>query len=284
MKSFEHCQPKSLKEAVSILSRKGKNACVIAGGTDLINAIRNREICPELVVDLKNIKGLDFIEHKSKTGLRIGALAKIRDIETSKIVKKKFPLLSEAAHTLGSVQVRNIATAGGNLCNAAPSADMAPALIALGARVKVQGSSGKRIIPLENFFVGPGKTALKKGEILTEIIVPDIPKNSKVVYIKHGLRKAMDIAIAGVCILVSKGNGKLKDARIVLGAVAPTPIRAKSAEKILLDGELNEELITKTAEEASRECKPINDVRGSEWYRMEVVRVLVARGIRMCIQ
>ena len=284
MKSFEHIQPKSLKEAINILSAKGKKACVIAGGTDLINAIREGEISPELIVDLKDIKELDFIEHKSKTGLRIGALAKIRDIETSKIVKKKFPVLSDAAHTLGSVQVRNIATAGGNLCNAAPSADMVPALIALSSKVKIQSSKGKKVIPVEDFFIGPGKTVLKKGEILTEIIIPDIPKNSKVVYIKHGLRKAMDIAIAGVCVFTVRGNGKLKDAKIVLGAVAPTPIRAKKAEKMLISRELDEDLITKTAEEASKECKPINDIRGSEWYRREIVKVLVARGIRMCLQ
>ena len=124
---------------------------------------------------------------------------------------------------------------------------------------------------------------LKQGEILTEIIVSELPKNSTGVYIKHGLRKAMDIAIAGVCILITKENGKLEDVKIVLGAVAPTPMRAKNAEKILLERELSDDLIVEAAEVASKECKPISDVRGSEWYRRETVKVLVARGIRMCM-
>jgi len=284
MKPFEHFQPNSLKEAIKVLSIKVKDTKVIAGGTDLLNAMRDGETGFKCLVDLKGIKELDYIKYKAKEGLRIGALTRIRDIETSSEIRKKYPLLSEAAHTIGSVQIRNMATIGGNLCNAAPSADMAPALIALGAKGKVQGAKGKRTIPIEDFFVGPGETQLKKGEILTEIVVPNLAKDTCGVYIKHGLRKAMDIAIVSVCVLITRGNGKLKGAKIVLGAVAPTPLRAKNAEKILLDGNLNEDSIKEAAEEAAKACLPISDIRGSEWYRREIVKVLVRRGIRKCLE
>ncbi|OGL41642.1 MAG: hypothetical protein A2042_03705 [Candidatus Schekmanbacteria bacterium GWA2_38_11] len=284
MRAFEHFQPSNLKEAIKILSTKDKEARVIAGGTDLLNAMRDGEESPECIVDLKGLKGLDYIKYKEKEGLRIGSLTKLGSIEKSSIVKKKYPVLCQAAHSIGSVQIRNMATIGGNLCNAAPSADMAPALIALEAECKVQGAKGKRTISLEDFFAGPGETVLKKGEILTEIIVPKLAGKCFGVYIKHGLRKAMDIAIAGVCVIITKERGKLKGVRIALGAVAPTPIRAKNAEKILLDGSVSEDAITEAAEEAAKACFPISDVRSSEWYRREIVKVLVRRGLRECLE
>ena len=283
MRTFEHFQPSNLKEAIKILSAKGKKTRIIAGGTDLLNAMRDGEESPACIVDLKGLKGLDYIEYKEKGGLRIGSLTKLASIERSSMLKKKYPVLCQAAHSIGSVQIRNMATIGGNLCNAAPSADMAPALIALGAKCRVQGAKGKRTIPIEDFFAGPGKTQLKKGEILTEVIVPNLDGKVCGVYIKHGLRKAMDIAIAGVCVLVTKERGKLKSVKITLGAVAPTPIRARNAEKILLDGDLSEDSIKEATEEAARACLPISDIRSSDWYRREIVKVLVRRGIEMCI-
>ena len=282
MRTFEHFKPSNLKEAIKLLSAKGTKTRIIAGGTDLLNAMRDGEESPDCIIDMKGVKELDYIEYKEKMGLRIGSLTKLASIERSSIAKKKYPVLCEAAHSIGSVQIRNMATIGGNLCNAAPSADMAPALIALGAKGRVQGTKGKRIIPLEEFFKGPGKTALNKGEILTEIIVPKLAGKTSGVYIKHGLRKAMDIAIAGVCVLVTRERGKLKDVKISLGSVAPTPIRAKNAEKILLDGDLSEDSIKEASEEAAKACSPISDIRSSEWYRREIVKVLVRRGIEMC--
>ena len=281
MKDFIYLAPENLTEAISLLSQKGKRARVMAGGTDFLVEMKNQEVEPETIIDLKRIPNLDKIDYCGNKGLRMGALVKIRDIETSKVIQEKFTILSQAAGLLGSVQVRNKATIGGNLCHASPSADMAPALIGLGATVKFVGKSGEKFLPLEEFFKGPGETVLKNNEILTEIKVPSMPDFSEGVYLKFSPRSAVDLAMVGVaCVLrMDTNNSKCLDVRIVLGAVAPTPIRARKGEALIKGEKLSESLIKEAAKVVREEAKPISDIRASEWYRKEIVEVLVGRAI-----
>ena len=184
---------------------------------------------------------------------------------------------------MASMAIRNVGTIGGNLCNAAPSADTAPALIGLGARVKILGSEGERIVALEDFFTGPGTTILKTAELLVEIQVPVLAVNTKAVYLKHSMRGAIDLAIVGVAAVIAMDGELCQDARVVLGAVAPTPIRAKQAEEVLRGKRIDDALIEKAAQAASAESRPITDVRSSAEYRREMIKVFTRRAVREAI-
>ncbi|MDP2937294.1 MAG: xanthine dehydrogenase family protein subunit M [Dehalococcoidia bacterium] len=277
MVRFEYLEAGSVEEAVSLLDRYGGEALAIAGGTDMVVQMRYRELAPKYVVNLKAIKDLDYITEDA-SGLRMGALATIRSIETSPLIKERYGILAQAAHHLGSVQVRNLATIGGNLCHAAPSAEMASPLLALGAKAKITGPKGDRTVPLDEFFTGPGQTVLKAGEILTELQVPPPPPKSAGVYLKHSIRKAMDIAFVGTGVVVElDGGDKCRDIRIGLGAVAPTPMRARRAEDHLRGKKLEEAILREAGEIASQECSPISDIRCSAEHRREIVKVFVRR-------
>jgi carbon-monoxide dehydrogenase medium subunit len=213
--------------------------------------------------------------------LCIGALTPIRELETSPLIQQKYPVIAEAASTLGSSQVRNRATVGGNLCNASPAADMSPALMVLNSKVKLVSRLGERIIPLSAFFVGPGKTVLQR-ELLTEIIIPPLPAANRATYLKHSPRRAMDMAIIGVAVFMSFADGdkfRITDARIALGAVAPTPIRAPEAEALLSAKPVNDGLYAEVARAAANGVRPIDDVRASAAYRKEMVPVFVRRAV-----
>ncbi|MBI2854089.1 MAG: xanthine dehydrogenase family protein subunit M [Chloroflexi bacterium] len=285
MQDFVYSAPGSLDEALALLNKYGTRARVLAGGTELINDMRRGAVNPQQVIDLKRIPGLGAIE-RNASGLKVGATARIRDIERSLIVRKEFRILSEAAAMLGSVQVRNKATIGGNICRASPSADMPPCLIAMGATARVVGKSGERTIALDEFFLGPGKTALGADEILTEIQIHCLPEHAACVYLKLSPRKAMDLAVVGVAVrlVTNAAVSRCLDARIGLGAVGPTPIRAKKAEAALLKANLTGSVVEEAARTASSEARPITDVRGSEWYRREMVEVLVRRAINLSLE
>ena len=280
---FQYLEPTSIEEAISILSEYGNKAKIIAGGTDLLVQIRSKTIRPEYLVDISRIPKLDYKEEND--GLRIGALTTIRALEKSAELHQRYPVISQAAGQLGSVAVRNMGTLGGNLCNAAPSAETAPALIGLSARAKIVGPDGERVVPLENFFVGPGETVLKKGELLVEIQVPPMPPDTKAVYLKHAIRGSIDLAIVGVAAIVTlePGSNVCKDIKLVLGAVAPTPMRAHQAEEIIKGKKIDDALIDKCAQVASDESRPITDVRASDWYRKEMVKVFTRRAIKGAI-
>jgi carbon-monoxide dehydrogenase medium subunit len=281
---FEYLEAKTVKEACSLLSQYKDKARLIAGGTDLLVAARRRKITPLYVINIKTIPNLDYITADGK-GLQIGALATLSDIESSPLIRDGFPIIADSAHQVGTPQIRNVGTIGGNLCNAAPSADMAPALIGLGAKAKLKGVKGERTVALEDFFTGPGETVLKTGEMLIEIQVPNPPPHTGGIYLKLPARTAIDLAVVGVAVVVkldAKG-ANIVDAKIVLGAVAPTPIRARKAEDIIKGKAVNEELIEKAAQVAAEEAKPISDVRGSAGYRKEMVRVLTNRAIRQVV-
>ena len=232
---FEYLEPESIKEALAMLSQYQGKAKIIAGGTDVMLQVRNKVIRPEVVVDITRIPGLDDIVFDDPQGVRLGALTTIRALETSVELQRKVPILSQAAGQLGSVAIRNVATVGGNLCNALPSAETSQALVALSAHVRIIGPGGERTIPLEDFFIGVGKTVLQPDEILLEIIVPECPPYTSGRYIKHSPRGSIDLAIVNITVLMTMEPDRkvCRDAKIVLGAVSPTPLRAKKAEDML---------------------------------------------------
>ncbi|MFH1125353.1 MAG: xanthine dehydrogenase family protein subunit M [Pseudomonadota bacterium] len=278
---FEYLAPKTVKDCIDLLKRHGQKARVIAGGTDLVPRMKWGEVKPEVVIGLGQIPDLDEIEMIMSSGLKIGALTRVADLVQSGIVNEYYPILVRAASVLGSTEIRNRGTVGGNLCNAAPSADMAPALLVLDAKAVIASGKGERKIPLEEFFAGPGKTVLSDGEILVRLEAPPPRAQTGGEYIKLGIRKAMDIAVVGVAALITTDGTKsvCQEARIALGAVAPVPMRARDAETVLRGKALNEQVIDLASEAASREASPVTDIRASEGYRREMVRTLTRRAI-----
>ncbi|HBB15506.1 MAG TPA: hypothetical protein DCZ97_00355 [Syntrophus sp. (in: bacteria)] len=278
---FDYFMVTTFEEALELLQKYHGQIRPLAGGTDLFIAMKEKDAHPENILDLKGIKGFDFIR-EIEGGIEIGALATIRSIETSPLIKQRFPLLSEAAGKLGSVQVRNRATIGGNLCNAAPSAETAPPLICLQAEAEVIEISGIRRVPLEEFFTGPGQHVLNGSGLMRSIIVPFTPENCGGVYFKYSPRKAMDLAVVGVgCVLTLDAEKKrCLNSRIVLGAVSPIPLRVRKAEAMVNGREITEKEIEEAGVVASQEANPITDVRGSAEYRREMVKVFVKTGIR----
>ena len=282
MNRFDYYEPKTIKEACKRCFNLGNKASLLAGGTDLIPRLKQKLIKPKAVINLKKIKGLDFVKTYGKSGLSLGTLTHIADIAVHPLLQKRFPVLCVAARSIGSTQVRNLATLGGNLCNASPSADMVPGLLVLDARVKVVGPSGNREIPLEELFAGPGKMNLSKGEILTEVRIPFPSAHTRQIYLKHSIRRAMDIALVGVAVALSFDNRTkvCSKARVAFGAVAPTPVRAKKTEGKLVGKKIEEFSLESVGETAAEEVTPISDVRGSANYRREMVKELTMEAIR----
>jgi carbon-monoxide dehydrogenase medium subunit len=280
MKRFDYFEPQSLDEAVALLGRYNGNASVLAGGTDLLVEIKEHIRRPDYVINIKKISGLDRFSFDTATGLRFGSLVTAREIEISPVVRQNYRGLAQAASEVGSIQIRNRATIAGNVCRASPSADTLPPLIADGARATIFGPNGERRVDLEEFFLGPGKTVLRADEIVTTIDIPPVPPRSASAYIKHGRRKAMELATVGVAVSLALDGEVCRRIRIVLGAVAPTPIRAKHAEALLEGRLLDEGVIAAAAKAAREQARPISNIRGSAAYRREMVEVLTARAIK----
>lgn len=277
---FEYAAPKSLKEANRFIEEIGEEAKLMAGGTDVIVAMKEKQLSPKYIIDLKDIAALDYLEYDPTSGLKIGALTKLRTIEHSSLVKQKFPAVAKAAGYVASTQVRAKATMAGNICNASPSADTAPILIVLDAVVTAESNQGKREIKMEDFFAGAKKTTLEKNEIVTEIRIPNMEQGQSSAYIKHAVRKAMDLAIVGVAVSLTLKENRCTAVKIALGAVAATPIRAVKAEGLLQGKVITEELLEEAAQTAAKECTPISDVRASAEYRQDMVRVFTKRAIQ----
>lgn len=280
---FEYLEPHRIEEAVALLSHYDGKAKIIAGGTDLINLIRTKMIRPQYVVDIGQIPGLDHVKYDDDGTVSIGTLTTLRTLEMSADIKQRHPVISQAAGQLGSMAIRNVGTLGGNLCHASPAADMAPSLIALGATVKIIGPGGERTVALEDFFAGPGRTVLGRGEMLLEIEVPSMPPHAQGVYLKHAIRGAADLAIVGVAVIATLDGGRCRNVRIALGAVAPTPMRARNAESVLERQALDDAVVEYAAQAASEESRPITDVRASADYRKEMVKVLTQWAIRSVV-
>ena len=260
------------------------NPYLLAGGTDLLIAMKTKAVKPKCLIDMKGIPGIDGIEYDN--GFKLGALTTVRDVEVSALIREKIPALSEAAATLGSIQIRNRATIGGNLCHGSPAADMAVILLAMNCEVAIASEKGEKTIGLDQFFTGPNSTVLGKHEVLSQIIIPKKMEQFKGVYLKHGPRKAMDIGIVNIAIVLDAdfNNRLCNQVMIALGAVAPTPIRAKKAEALLKGQELKPDLIYKAAEAASKEAKPITDFRATAGYRQDLVKSLVVKGIQQILE
>ena len=277
---FEFYQPATLAEASRLLRENGPGGRFLAGGTDLVIAMKEKGLLPKYIVDLKRVPGLSGIREDNDGTITIGALTTMYAVETSPVITKKYPFLAQSAAEVGSIQIRNRATIGGNMANATPSADVAPSLIALNATAKIVSSSGERTVPMEEFFRGPGQNAMNADEILTEITIPKTGPQLVGEYIKFSPRDMMDLAYIGVAVAYNLANDKkCGQVRIVLGAVAPTPIRAKNSEALLEGKVLTEELATQVGDEAARESKPISDVRSSADYRRAMVAVMTKRAI-----
>jgi carbon-monoxide dehydrogenase medium subunit len=284
MRSFDYFAPQSLGEATALLRRYGTKAKLLAGGTDLFIRLERRVVEPSVVVDLKKIRALQGIKTSAK-GLTIGAATLMDEIVSSPLVQRRYRIIAEAAVAVGSIQTRNRATLGGNLCNASPAADTAPALIVLTARARIAGSRREREISLEDFFLAPGKTCLQSNELLKEIFIPS-PAGKFGASFQRCTRTAMDIALVNCAVflsLASKG-GAIDDIRIALGAVAPTPVRARSAEDALRGKIPVKEAVEEAAALAAAGVIPIDDVRSSASYRREMVRVLTRRSIEAALK
>ncbi|MBA7596954.1 Carbon monoxide dehydrogenase medium chain [subsurface metagenome] len=274
MKEFEYLKPDSIKETISILSQFGEKAQILNGGTDLIVEMRDKIIQPEYLVDIKAIPQLNRITYNKQDGLNIGATVTLNEISNSKAVQTHYPILVKACKTVGSYQVRNRATLVGNICNASPAADTAPPLLVLEAKVNIIGPTGEKIVPINQFFTGVKKNILKKGEIVTSITIPPIKDKWTGVYLKQGRRKDVDLATVGVAVVCIRD-----EVRIALGAVAPVPVRAFKTEELLKGKIIDESLLEKAGKSALTEVSPISDVRSSQEYREEIIKVLVRRAI-----
>lgn len=279
--SFEFIEPTSVKQVCSALHQSTGKAKVIAGGTDLLVNMKKKLIKPEAIISLAKISRLKEISYSDGNGLKMGSLVTMTELAESRVVVDKFPALAKAASKLGSPQIRNRATIGGNICSARPAADTLGPLIGYGAKVKLVGAQGERPVLLEEFFTGPGETILGPSEILTEILIkPPIPDTYSN-YVKFGVRKAMEIAIVSVTsvITLDPGNGRCKEARIVLGAVAPMFIRCPESEEVLVGNRITEDLAAQVGTLAAQSCWPISDIRGSAEYRRMLVESLTRRTI-----
>lgn len=283
MRRFAYFAPATLDEAVALLGRYDGKASVLAGGTDLLVEIKEQLRRPDQIIDIKKIPAMAQLAYHPDHGLKIGALVTTRQIETSPIVLEKYPGLAQAVRELGSIQIRNRATLAGNICRASPSADTLPPLMADRARVTLYGPRGSRTLALEAFFTGPGKTVMQPDELMTEIALPPPPPHTGKAYIKHGRRKAMELATVGVAVSVTLQENRFKEVDIVLGAVAPTPIRAVAAEALLRGHVRDEKTIEQAAKIAMGEAKPISNVRASADYRREMVAVLTRRALQQAL-
>lgn len=283
MNRFEYFEPATLAEAVVLLGRCNGKASVLAGGTDLLVEIKEHLRRPDYVVNIKQIPGMAELSYDAERGLRFGALVTSRAIELSPVVQEKYPGLAQSVRELGSIQVRNRATVVGNICRASPSADTLPPLIADGASAKIYGPAGERVVLLEEFFTGPGQTVLKPDELVTAITIPPPPPRTGRIYIKHGRRKAMELATVGVAVSLTLAGDLCREVRIALGAVAPTPIRARRAESLLRNQAIDERLVAAAAGTAMGEARPIGNVRSSAEYRRQMVEVLTRRALEHAV-
>jgi len=276
---FEYHTPDTLSEACALLTKYARKACVLAGGTDLLVDLKSEMVSYEHIVSLKKVSELRQISFDRKNGLNIGALATHNDLATDRIILRHYPELSEAALTLASPQVRNTGTVGGNICSAVPSADMPPLLIAMNASVRLVGPRGGRTVLLNDFFTAPRKTVIRNGEILTHILVPPKPAGAGACYLKFALRDATALAVVGVAAAVLLGKGACAGARIVLGAVSPTPLVARKASAGLIGRKIDAAAAGEAGRTARNECAPISDVRGSAEYRRSLVEILTKRAV-----
>ncbi|WP_043621666.1 xanthine dehydrogenase family protein subunit M [Ensifer sp. ZNC0028] len=284
MRRFDYHRAETLEHASRLLTELGDDTFLFNGGTDLLVEIRERLRRVRNVVDIKQIPGLSDITYDETRGLTFGALVTVGRLERLPLVCQCYPNLRAAFASLGSIQVRNRATVVGNICRASPSADTIPPLVADGAFVHIYSRTNMRVVPIAEFFTGPGRTVLAKGEIVTGITVPPAGDTTGKAYIKHGRRKAMELSTVGVAVSLSMEEGVCSDIRIALGAVGATVLRAPQAEAMLRGTSLDVATVRSAASKAMEECTPISNVRASADYRRDMVGVLTGRAIRQALE
>ncbi len=276
MKRFDYYQPESLKEAYKLMEKLKGEARYIAGGTDLIVKMKQKVLTPKALISLRRVEGLAGITKNG--GMSLGSMTLFREIERDPDLARIYPCLSRAASVLANPQIRNVATIGGNLCNAAPSADSAPPLMVLGATVVIEGPGGSREIPIEELFQGPGATSLDSVEILTQIKIPEPTPNSGSAFVKIG-RLSQDIAIVNAAVMVVMEGRVCKECKAAVGAVASTPLRLEAVEEMVAGNSIEGDLLDAVEAKVKELVSPISDVRASEEYRREVAGVLVRRAL-----
>jgi carbon-monoxide dehydrogenase medium subunit len=282
--SMEYFSPKNLTETLTLIGRWMDRAKLIAGGTNVIPDMRAKSIKPQVLIDLSQVKNLSYIREEKKI-IRVGALTTISELASSKMIQKYAPILYEAARQIGNPLVRNRATIAGNLADASPAADTAVPLLVLEATVLVEKQKTKvKQIPIDRFFIGPNRTVLKKDELVREILFPKPTTSTKMAYSKFGMRNAMAISVVSASVLIEMEKGRVKKARVGLGAVAPTPIRTYGIEEMLMDQRITEELIEKCGEKVQEEIRPITDIRASLEYRKSLTSVMLRRLLRQVSQ
>jgi aerobic carbon-monoxide dehydrogenase medium subunit len=279
MRDFEYLEPATVAEACALLKQYGGEARPYAGGAYLSIVMKQGLLEPKALVNIKKIGQLKGIRYDPNEGLVIGALTTHRELETSKLVKERFPVLAEAEREVANIRVRNVGTIGGNLASGEPLTDLSQIFISLDGKAKVAGPDGNRTIPLEKLFVDYYQTSLAEDEILTHIVIPMLPPRSGVEYIRFSSSSVVDKPCVGVCARLSLAADKKScaTARITLGCVGPTPLRSQKAEQVLTARAFSDELIEQAGAAAAEECSPVSDLRGSEKFKRGIVRVLVRR-------
>lgn len=284
MKAFDYAAPRTLREAID-LAANGRSTLFLAGGTDVIVQLREHRRSCDLLIDLKHIPELTSITVTRDGGLEIGAAVPLAAIYEHETVRRAFPALVDAASIIGGIAIQSRATLGGNLCNASPAADSSPALMVLGATVTAAGPAGTRTFPVEQLFAGPGRNTLQPGEILVSVRIAPLPQGAGAFYHRFIPRNEMDIAVASAgAYLLLGDDGRIADARIALGAVAPTPILVPAAAEALVGSEPGSEAFAQAAAAAREAASPIDDMRGSVAQRRHLAGVLTARALQSALE
>jgi aerobic carbon-monoxide dehydrogenase medium subunit len=295
---IKYLAPQSLREAMVLIHEYRGLARIMAGGTDILARLKKGQEAPQVLINIEAISELDYIDFNIVDGLNIGASTSLSAIEKSALIHKNFPVLEQTAALMASPTIRSCATIGGNLGNAAPSADIAPSLLVLGASIRISGFEGEKLIPVEEFFTGPGQNILSEGQIISGVHIPVMAPYSGAVFLKQKRREGADLSVASTAVMVTlnknfqkgdnalfaKQNDIIEEARIALGAVAPTPIRARRSEDILRGQKATEAPFAEAGRVASAESQPIDDVRSSADYRRKLISALVPRAIQQAIE
>ncbi len=281
MKNFDYLEPMTVAEACALLRQHGPDARIFAGGAQLTILMKQGLYQPKTLINIKKISELREITFDPVTGLTIGALVTHRDLETSPLVKDKFPVLCDAEREVANIRVRNVGTIGGNLASGEALTDLSQIFIALDGKVKISRPAGTRDLLVEDLFVDYYQTSLAEDEILTHVLVPPMPSRFGIAYIRYSSSSTVDKPSVGVCVCVTleHGNEKVRSVRVVLGCVGPTPVRARKAEALLAGTNITAESVEQAGASASQECNPSSDLRGSEHYKRGIVRALVKRAL-----
>lgn len=284
MKNFDYLEPTSVAEACALLKQHAGEAKVFAGGSHLTILMKQGLYQPKALVNIKKIPELKALKFDSKEGLMIGALVTHRELETCALVREKFPVLCEAESEVANIRVRNMGTVGGNLASGEPLTDLAQIFISLDSKLRIAGPMGQRTLPVEELFIDFYTTSLAEDEIITKVVIPPLPRQSGIEYIRFSSSSVVDKPSAGVAVRLTLNEEAVQVARIVLGCVGPTPVRAVKAEALVLGKKLTAALIAEAGAMASRECSPTADLRGSEPYKRAIVGTLVRRALKAAYQ